>query len=313
MDISIISPVFNEGDSIEVLVAELIKVLSRSNLSYEIIFVDDGSTDDTFEVLKRLHSQYPNVKALSFSRNFGHQIAVTAGLENAAGDAVITMDSDLQDEPKFIPQFIEKWKQGYDCVYAVRVKRSESKIRTFFFNAFYKVFNLLSNVHIAQNAGDFCLMDRKVVEAIKKLPEKHRLIRGIRTWVGFKQTEILQERPSRKDQSGIKHGLRKLFGIGLDGIFAFSYVPMRMASIVGVLTILGGVILSVKILYEKVFTSKPLIGWSSVMLTIIFFSGVIILFLGIIGEYLLRVYDETKGRPLFIVKEKIGFSSLKNL
>ena len=307
MDLSVILPIFNESENIEILSNELIEVISKLNLSFEIIFIDDGSTDSTLITLRRLNSHNANIKILSFSRNFGHQIAVTAGLGYATGDAVITMDSDLQDEPKFIPQFIEKWKQGYDCVYAVRVKRSESRLRTFFFNSFYKVFNLLSNIKIPQNAGDFCLMDRKVVDAIKKLPEQHRLIRGIRSWVGFKQTQIFQERPSRKDQSSIKHGLGKLFGIGLDGIFSFSYAPMRIASMVGVLTILVGTTLSIKIFYEKIFTSKPIIGWTSVMLTIIFFSGVIILFLGIIGEYLLRIYDETKGRPLFILKEKVGF------
>ena len=307
MDLSVILPIFNESENIEILSNELIEVISKLNLSFEIIFIDDGSTDSTLITLRRLNSHNANIKILSFSRNFGHQIAVTAGLGYATGDAVITMDSDLQDEPKFIPQFIEKWKQGYDCVYAVRVKRSESRLRTFFFNSFYKVFNLLSNIKIPQNAGDFCLMDRKVVDAIKKLPEQHRLIRGIRSWVGFKQTQIFQERPSRKDQSSIKHGLGKLFGIGLGGIFFFSFAPMRIASMVGGFTIFVGTTLSIKIFYEKIFTSKPIIGWTSVMLTIIFFSGVIILFLGIIGEYLLRIYDETKGRPLFILKEKVGF------
>lgn len=305
IELSIVSPVYNESSNILELYQRLTTTLSQSKLTYEIIFINDGSTDQTLTLLKEFHIKDSRVKILSFSRNFGHQIAVSAGLDHAIGQAVLTMDSDLQDAPEDIPKFLAKWKEGYDGIYAIRTRRNESFIRTFFFKMFYRVFNSLSQVSIPLDAGDFCLMDRKVVNALKKFPERNRFIRGLRTWVGFKFTGLPQERPARKT-GVIKHGLKRLFHIGFDGIFSFSYTPLRMASLVGVLTSCGGFILGLKILYEKLFTPHPIIGWTSIMVSIIFFSGLIILFLGLIGEYICRIYDEIKQRPLYIIGEAIG-------
>ncbi len=307
VELSIILPVYNESSNIPELYQRLTATLSQLPLTYEIIFINDGSTDQTLTILKELHAKDARIKTLSFSRNFGHQIALSAGLDHAIGQAVLTMDSDLQDAPEDIPKFISKWKEGYDGVYATRIRRNESIIRTFFFKIFYRIFNSLSQISIPLDAGDFCLMDRKVINTLKRFPERNRFLRGLRSWIGFRFTGIPQDRPPRK-MGSIKHGLKRLFHIGFDGIFSFSYTPLRMASLVGVFTSFGGFILGLKIVYEKFFTTRHMIGWTSLMVTIIFFSGLIILFLGLIGEYICRIYDEIKQRPLYIIKEAIGVS-----
>lgn len=307
MDLSIVSPVYNEGENVKRLYAGLMEVLLPLGISFEIVFVDDGSQDESLQILKKLHDEDPRVKIVSLSRNFGLQVALSAGLDATQGKIVITMDSDLQDEPSYILKLIEKWKEGYECVYAIRQKRHETFLRTFFFESFYKVFNYLSEVKIPANAGDFCLMDRKIVDALKLLPERKRFIRGLRMWVGCRHTGIPQDRPARPKETSIKQGFKKLFNMGFDGVFSFSYVPLRLAIVMGILSSIFGFILGLKVLYEKFFTTKPIVGWTSLMVTIIFFSGIILLFLGIIGEYLCRIYDETKARPLYFVKEKIGF------
>ena len=305
LDISIVTPVFNEQENLKILYERLVKVLNQQKLSYEIIFVDDGSKDDTLSILKQLHKKDPCVKVISFSRNFGHQIAVSAGLDYSTGKCVITMDSDLQDAPEDIPKFLAQWQKGYDCVYAVRVRRQESWVRSFFFKSFYRIFNQLSEVTLPLDAGDFCLMDRKVVNALKAMPERNRFLRALRCWAGFNHIGIPQERPMRQGGS-IEKGMKRLFHIAPIGIFGFSYLPLRLASITGALISFGGFLLILKILYEKFFTSKPILGWTSLMITVIFFSGLIILFLGLIGEYICRIYDETKGRPLYFMKESRG-------
>ncbi|MER3523685.1 MAG: glycosyltransferase [Ignavibacteria bacterium] len=303
---SIIIPIYNEEQTLRVLHDRLVEALRPLGEDYEVILVDDGSKDGSYELMKLIHAHDARFKGLRLSRNFGHQIAISAGLDFARGDAVILMDGDLQDPPELLPQMIAKWKEGYQVVYTVKTSRKESRLKRFAFKMFYRILHALSSVQIPMDAGNFSLMDRRVVEILRRIPERHRYISGLRAWIGFRQIGIEYDRGLRyagKPQMSIG----KLVQLALDGIFSFSHAPLRVASYVGFLSALVAFAGGLYVIYEKLFTDKAILGWASTISTIAFLGGLILMTLGIIGEYIGRIYDEVKQRPLYIVSEGIGF------
>jgi polyisoprenyl-phosphate glycosyltransferase len=316
--ISIIIPCYNEEESLDSLHARLSGVIGAWPEDVEIVFVDDGSRDGTWEKMKHFHELDGRWKAVRLSRNFGHQAAVSAGLDSASGDAVIVIDGDLQDPPEILHRFIEKWREGYEVVYAVRKKRKESFIKRFFYNLFYRILFVITDKRIPRESGDFGLMDRRVVDLIKNMPEHNRFIRGLRAWVGFRQIGLEYERDKR--HAGETHyPLRKLVKLAVDGIFSFSFAPLRMVTWLG-LTITAASFLGVIfILLQRIFVSQfawiglaPLHGFAPVAISILFMGGVQLICLGIIGEYVARIYDETKNRPSWIGSERLGLPAAKN-
>jgi polyisoprenyl-phosphate glycosyltransferase len=241
MKISVIAPVFNEQDIIPEFYARLIQTMQHINMDYEVILVDDGSTNQTPDIIRRLNKENPRLTGLHFSRNFGHQAALAAGLAAVTGDVAVLMDSDLQDPPECIPNFLDCWKKGYHVVYAVRIKRKESVLKRLCYVAFYRMLKYMSNIHIPLDSGDFALIDRQVVDEINALPERNRFLRGLRAWIGFQQIGIPVERHAR---SSGKPGytIKKLFQLASDGVFSFSWVPLRLLSLLGLISIIVGLI-----------------------------------------------------------------------
>lgn len=304
---SIVIPVFNEQECIAETARRLQEVLDLTQESYELIFVNDGSRDRSAEIIETLATHHPSIRLLNFSRNFGHQIAVTAGIHHAAGQAVILIDADLQDPPEVIPAMIKKWKQGYDVVYGKRIKRErETLFKKATAKAFYRLLRSMTRIDIPVDTGDFRLMDRKVCDVLNGLKERNRFIRGLVSWVGFKQTSVEYVRDQR--YAGVtKYPFRKMLHFAVDGITSFSYKPLRMASYFGFgLSALSFIYLLI-VLYQKLFTDTTIAGWTSIVAMNLFFNGIMLMILGVIGEYIGRIYDESKGRPLYIVSSKVGF------
>jgi len=258
--------------------------------------------------MRDLHRSDPNVRYVSLARNFGHQIAVTAGLRFARGGAVVVMDADLQDPPELVPKMIEQWRAGYHVVYAQRtVRRREGLVKKTLAYCFYRFLRLLTDVDIPADTGDFCLMDRQVVDVLNSLPERGRYLRGLRAWVGFRQTAVTFERDQRF-AGEVKYTFRKSLSLAINGIISFSRVPLRIASYLGLLAALSALIMILLVVYWRIFQHPaPLIGYTIVTAAIFFFGAVQLLCLGILGEYLGRIYDEVKGRPIYTVKEVAGF------
>jgi glycosyltransferase involved in cell wall biosynthesis len=285
-----------------------LKQMSESlNESVEIILVDDGSRDRSLELMRELHCKDPSLRYISFARNFGHQIAVTAGLRFTRGDAVVVIDADLQDPPELIPKMIEKWREGYQVVYAQRTRRlREGRVKRALAYAFYRVLRLLTDVDIPSDTGDFCLMDRQVVDVLNTLPERGRYLRGLRAWVGFRQAAVTFERDPRF-AGNVKYTFRKSLGLALNGIISFSRVPLRIASYLGLLAAVFALIMIVLVVYWRIVKHPaPLMGFTLITAAIFFFGAVQLLCLGILGEYLGRVYEEVKGRPIYTLKEVAG-------
>lgn len=306
--ISIVVPCFNEEDNIKEMYKRLKQTtLGLDSFSFELIFINDGSIDNSEKIILALNKQDKLVKLISFSRNFGHQIAISAGIENAKGEAVIIIDSDLQDPPEILPNLIEKWLKGFDVVYAIRKKRKgESYFKLWTANLFYKLINKISPVKIPLNVGDFRLIDKKVAKSLASIKERNRFVRGLTSWIGFRQTGIYYTRNERF------HGKTKypLFGMlkfAIDGIASFSTFPLRLASIFGFLFVILSLIFIVYALISKYYLRNVLPGWTSIIIIFSFFSGVQFIILGIYGEYIGRIYEEVKARPLYIIKKKIGF------
>lgn len=302
---SIVIPIFNERETIPELYRRLKNVIEMLDAPVEIIFVDDGSSDDSFDVLNTMHKEDSRFKVLRFSRNFGHQVALTAGMEFVQGDAVILMDGDLQDPPELIPPMIAKWKEGSHVVYTIKRSRRENILKRFAFSSFYRLMHAFSSIAIPMAAGNFSLMDRRVVEVLRGMPERNRYISGMRAWAGFTQTGIEFDRDARfagKPQMPLK----RLVNLALDGLFSFSNAPLRLAIYMGTtaagLSFLGGAY----VIYAKLFTDRAVLGWASTIISITFIGGMILLTLGVIGEYVSRIYDEVKRRPLYIIRDKIG-------
>jgi dolichol-phosphate mannosyltransferase len=296
---------FNEEEVLPELFQRLTAVLDDvPGGPHELVFVDDGSTDGTFELLVEAAARDRRVVAVRLSRNFGHQAALTAALETVTGDVVIAMDGDLQDRPEEIPRLIAEYEKGYDVVYAQRVGRKESlPLRAAYFT-FYRVMNRLSEVEVPLDSGDFALLSRRVVDQVNALPERNRYLRGLRTWVGFPQTGIPIERDARAGGEP-SYTLSKLARLAFDGVFAFSVTPLRAAWLFGAFVSAAAGVYAVYTILERLFFGDAPQGFTALIVAITFFAGVQLLFLGLIGEYLGRVYDEAKGRPNFVVTEVI--------
>ena len=305
--ISIIIPFYNEEKNIDFLFGRLIKVLNGLETTYEIICVNDGSQDDTLNCLIKYHQTKPQIKIINLSRNFGKEIALTAGIDYANGEAIIPLDSDLQDPPELIEQLIAKWREGYDVVNAMRRSRQgESWIKRFTAHAFYQTIRKMSPLAIPPNTGDFRLLDRRVVEAIKKIPERNRFMKGLFTWVGFKQTSILFDRQPRF-QGDTTWNYWKLWNFAIDGITSFSFFPLKVWSYIGLCVSCVSFVYASFLVIRTILLGVDVPGYASLMVAVLFLGGLQLMTLGIIGEYLGRVYEEVKGRPLYFVREHYGF------
>jgi glycosyltransferase involved in cell wall biosynthesis len=304
--LSVAIPVRNEETVLPELLRRVQVVLDGLPAGpHEIILVDDGSTDRTSEVLEMAVQRDPRMRVLSLSRNFGHQAAVTAALDHVTGDATVVMDGDLQDIPEVIPQFVEKFLEGYDVVYAKRVLRKEPwALRACYF-LFYRLMAMLSDIDLPLDSGDFGLLSRRVVAQLRSMPEHHRYLRGMRTWVGFRQTGIEVERLERRSGKS-KYSLIRLLRLAFDGIFAFSIVPIRVAALFGSFVMFISTVYVLYALYAKVFLHQSPQGFTALLVSVTFLSGIVIFFLGVIGEYVGRIYEEIKARPHYIVKHQLS-------
>ncbi|EUJ23837.1 hypothetical protein PGRAN_07004 [Listeria grandensis FSL F6-0971] len=307
--ISVVIPLYNEEAVIEQTYHRLKNVMEDLAMDYELLFVNDGSKDATPSLVQELSFTDPHVKCLVFSRNFGHQIAITAGTDYANGDAVIIIDADLQDPPELIPEMVQKWQQGYDVVYAQRIKRNgETFFKKWSAKMFYRALHKLTDVEIPVDTGDFRLMDKKVYNELKKLNEKNPFVRGLVSWLGFKQTALAYERDERA-AGETKYPLKKMLKLSMDGMTSFSYQPLKLASYAGVALSGAGFIYMFIILFQTLFTNTTVSGWSSMIIIQLLFGGFVLIILGMIGEYIGRIYDEVKDRPLYIVAESYGFEA----
>lgn len=305
--LSVVGPVYNERQSLPLTHERLVVELERLGMPYEVIYVDDGSSDGSSELLRQLATGSATVKVLHLSRNFGHQAAITAGIDHACGDACIVMDTDGQDPPEVIAQLVAAWREGSDVVYAVRLKReSETWFKRATAAAFYRLLRRMTNVDIPADAGDFRLMDRKVVEVMRELRESHRFMRGLTSWVGFRQTRVEYVRKPRA--GGETHyPLSKMVRFALDGITSFSPEPLRWVFYCGLLSFFLSICLGFWAFYVKVFTTRAVQGWASLIVVGLFRGGIELLAIGVVGEYLGRVLDEVKRRPLYVLRESTGF------
>jgi glycosyltransferase involved in cell wall biosynthesis len=309
--VSIVTPIFNEVELVDAFYDRVRKVMdSLDSISYELVFIDDGSTDGCYEKLLMRADSDARVKVIKFSRNFGHQIAITAGFDYAKGDAVVVIDGDLQDPPELIENFIDKWEEGYDVVYGIREQREgESKTKLFTAHVFYRLLKTLTKIEIPADVGDFRLMSRRVVEQLKEFTEKDRFVRGLVSWIGFKQTGIPYVRDRR--YAGVtKYPLRKMLKFALDGITSFSTAPLKLSTWLGYSASLVAFLYACSVFIQKAL-GYTVQGWATMMVGMLFLGGVQLISLGIIGEYLGRIFNEVKQRPLYIVDEIYESGSLR--
>lgn len=304
---SVVIPVFNEEENLELLHLRLSKVLQHSCEDYEIILVDDGSRDNSLQVMRRLRESNPRVKVISFSRNFGHQMAITAGIDYSSGSAVIVMDADLQDPPEVVPQLIEKWREGHDTVYAIRKSRKDPILKRTIAFVFYRLFKRMSEIDIPVDAGDFRLMSRRVVDILRTMPERNRYLRGLASWVGFSQASISYARDERY-KGERKYTLWQSARLAFDGITAFSHFPLRLVVHLGIVVSLAGFLyIAITIILALVY-GRVVPGWTTLMAAVIFLGGIQLMVVGVVGAYIGRIYIEVQQRPLYLIKQKIGFS-----
>ena len=304
--LSVVVPVYNEEENLTTLLAELLPVL-RALGTYEVILVDDGSVDASVDIILRHRENDPCVKLIELSRNFGHQAALSAGLEHATGRAVAFMDADLQDPPDLLREFVRRWEAGSEVVYAVRTKRKESAFKRAGYWTFYRLLRRLADIEIPLDTGDFCLMDRKVVDALVGLPETNRFLRGLRTWVGFRQEGVVYERPARH-AGEVKYTLRKLVRLAVSGLLAFTSTPLRVASYLGFTTAVLGVLYLAVALVARVVAGRVPAGWTSIIAITLVLGGAQLIVTGVLGEYVAKVYEETKRRPVYLVGRRHGVS-----
>ncbi len=305
--ISIVVPLFNEELVISQMYRRVTEVMAGIDLGYELILINDGSRDKTVQIARELCRTDSHVRLISFSRNFGHQAAITAGLDKARGDAVVIIDADLQDPPEVIPQMVEKWRDGFDVVYGTRLKREgETRFKRWTAAAFYWLLRKLTEVDIPPDTGDFRLMDRRVVDVLNRMREKNRFLRGMVSWVGFRQCKLEYVRQERL-AGETKYPLKKMVGFALDGIFSFSQIPHKVSSVLGFLCAFLSFCLILFGLVEKFFYSESVIpGWASTFVAVLFLGGVQLICIGIVGEYLGRIYEEIKDRPLYVCDEEVS-------
>jgi dolichol-phosphate mannosyltransferase len=306
---SLIIPIYNEEENITEMYRRLHHVMEQLDGDVELILIDDGSRDRSLKMMRELHHRDNRVHYLSLARNFGHQIAVTAGLNFVQGKCIIVMDADLQDPPELILTMIEKWHQEYQVVYAQRISRQqESRLKRLTAYLFYRILRRLAKVDIPVDTGDFCLMDRQVVDILNSMPERNRYIRGLRAWVGFRQTSVLFERNPRF-AGDVKYTFGKSLSLAIDGIISFSTVPLRLATYLGIISAAIAMIMIILVLYWRIFApGSHLIGYTLITISMFFLGSVQLICIGILGEYIGRIYEEVKGRPLYTLKETGGFT-----
>lgn len=307
--ISVIVPVYNEQENLDYLFQRLLEVLQNLDLTYEIICINDGSKDETLKGLLDYHYQHPEIKIVNLSRNFGKEIALSAGLDYTQGDVVVIIDADLQDPPELIGELLLKWREGYDVVYATRRSRAgETWLKRFTAFGFYRVLNLISDVAIPDNTGDFRLLDRRVVTALRQIPERNRFMKGLFSWVGYKQTAVVFDRPPRHRGSS-SWNYWKLWNFALEGFTSFSFMPLKIWSYVGLAIAIPAVFYATYLILRTLIFGIDVPGYASLMVAVLFFGGIQLVTLGVIGEYLGRIYQEVKGRPLYFVRDIYGFEN----
>jgi glycosyltransferase involved in cell wall biosynthesis len=300
--VSLLVPVYNEESTVDLFVSTVSECLARQGLAFEILFIDDGSRDGTLERLRELSTTHPNIRIVQFARNFSKEAALTAGIDYARGDVVIPIDVDLQDPPELIGRFIELWREGYDVVYGLRQSRGgDGMSKRLTAALFYRLFNVLSPVKIPENVGDFRLMDRRVVDVLRMLPERNRFMKGLFAWVGFRSIGVPYERPAR--QAGIsKWGYWRLWNFALDGVIGFSTMPLRIWTYVGLVTAGSAFLYAFFIIVFVAVRGIAVPGYASLLTVVLFIGGIQLLSLGIIGEYLGRLFIEVKRRPVYVVQ-----------
>ncbi|MCL4870409.1 MAG: glycosyltransferase family 2 protein [Anaerolineae bacterium] len=310
--ISLIAPVYNEEPVLPELYRRVKEVMDQTGEAWELVLVNDGSRDRSAEIISELHALDQRIKGVSFSRNFGFQVAVTAGLDHVSGDAVILIDADLQDPPEVIPEMIAKWREGNDVVYGVRASREgETWFKRFTAAAFYRLIDRITGINIPLDTGDFRLMDRRVVDAIRLMPERNRFLRGMVPWVGFRQAGVMYHRKARFAGQSKFSSVKQMLPFALNAITSFSYFPLQLATYLG-FSIAGISVLAIlTVILLRLFSpTAPLLGQATTLVVVLFMGGVQLISLGIIGEYLGRIYDEVKARPLYLVKEKWGLEQI---
>ena len=304
--LSIVSPAYNEAENLGEFYSRVINATDNLNLEIEIIYINDGSQDSTIDIITKQRQIDNRITIIDLSRNFGKEIALTAGLDYSSGDAVIVIDTDLQDPPELIPKLVEKWREGYDVVNAKRIKRKgESLLKKVMSYIYYRLLFYLSDINVPRDTGDFRLLNKNALDALLKLREKHRYMKGLFVWVGFKQKEIEYEREARF-KGKTKWGFFSLFNLAFDGLTSFSIMPLRLASTIGFLSALIGFFYGTVIVFKTLFFHEPVVGFTSLVVLITFFGGIQLLSIGIIGEYIGRIFNETKNRPLYVVKNIQG-------
>ncbi|MCS7029767.1 MAG: glycosyltransferase family 2 protein [Bacteroidia bacterium] len=302
--LSVVIPIYNEEPNIQVLYQRLKEVLNTVPYTWELIFVNDGSKDASGDLVRKLRQQDKRVKYLEFSRNFGHQIAVTAGIDHAFGDMVVIIDADLQDPPELIIDMIKKWEEGYEVIYAKRKKRKgETWFKLLTAKVFYRILRKITSFEIPLDTGDFRLIDQKVAENLRNMPERSRFIRGMVAWSGFRTTGIEYERQERH-AGETKYPFKKMLRFAIDGITSFSYFPLQLASYLGIFFSIVSFIAIIVVLYLHFFTDKTIHGWTSTILAVLFIGGIQLFTLGIIGEYLARIGTDVKQRPIYVLRKK---------
>ena len=308
--ISVIVPIFNEEEVIPELHRRMAAVLGNIGQPWELVCVNDGSRDASLSMLLSLREQDARVKIINFSRNFGHQIAITAGMDYALGDAIAIIDADLQDPPELIGEMFDKWREGYEVVYAVRAHRQgESRFKLWTASAFYRLLRRITDVEIPVNTGDFRLIDRQVLLTMRRLREKHRFMRGLSSWVGFRQIGIEYQRAERF-AGDTKYPLSKMLRLTLDAITSFSYLPLRLSTYFGFFLALASLVGIVTTIALRLSGNNAFFGQASTLVAVLFLGGIQLIFLGVIGEYLARIYDDVKARPLYVVSRAYGYADL---
>ncbi|MCX7599809.1 MAG: glycosyltransferase family 2 protein [Armatimonadetes bacterium] len=311
MKASVVVPVYNEAANLPVLYQRLAQVLGELGLDWELILVNDCSRDDSWQVIRDLHARDARVKGLSLSRNFGQQSAIAAGLRHATGDVVVVMDADLQDPPELVPELLRKLSEGHDVAYAIKRSRREPLLRGILFGLFYAIQTRLAEPKMPAGAGTFCAMTRRVVDVLNRMGEHSRYLSGLRAYAGFQQVGVEFDRPERHSGKP-QQSFGKLLRMGLDAIFAYSYIPARLASILGLATAAVALGVTIWVLYGKLVAGTAILGWASTMVSHLFIGAVQLICIGILGEYVARIYEEVRRRPLYIVAEAVGLTSEEN-
>ncbi|MFT3694623.1 MAG: glycosyltransferase family 2 protein [Kofleriaceae bacterium] len=312
--ISIVAPAYNEERNIHPFLAAIVPVLESIGETFEIIFINDGSRDTTLAMLAAAASQDSRIKVVGLARNFGKDIALSAGLAHATGQAIIPIDCDLQHPPELIPEFVKKWREGYDMVLGVRSKRDEEGfIRRKLSQTYYKVMRMMTSIEIPPNAGDFRLIDRKILDVINQMPERHRFMKGIFAWPGFKVASIEFQARQRANETVTSWSFFKLWRFALDGLFSFSTAPLKLWTYIGALSAFGAFVYLVITLIQKLFWGIDVNGYASLLIVMLFFNGLLLISNGIQGEYIARIFEEVKGRPLYVVGQLYGFDAKENV